>query len=494
MPSYFALISGGSGCAECSPALVNKIQSCKWLDEAAWKRRGGQNLLALACTFDTTEALAKKRLQKELNQTHGTLGKQLASWSGLSIEKFRAGGAEFRSYFYDFELLKGQQCAIVIAPTPRAGEVDHYAVLGLNPGATTDEVRAAYRREALAWHPDKPTGDQARFVAVRDAYEAVTGHTPQLLGERQVLVAPEPNQAVESAIAATPAPHGNRVAAALGCPSLRDTVSVEDAEREYAKWSMYAATLNVELRKARDMMGLLSTAKEQHREAARRAAAQEYMQQFQKSARYWDQAELIKGWFRPDTYNHCIGGAKAPEEVCRNLVAYEKTWRPDLRRGNEDMDPFMRFDKFFIAGGGCNKQIRVTVGLDNDDAVDFGVTITLELIALRTYWPKLKAIGFDRELADGLHAEDAWAKLYARRRIGSPPETGMDLDVVSTHRLYSQLLEEIASEARRRKRAAETVDEPGQTRDDRFRQLAKRTRMKWDSEDESASQSSEHAH
>ena len=124
MPSYFAVISGGSGAAECNPALLKKIQSCKWLDEAAWKRRGAQHLLALACTFDATETLAKKRLQKELNQTHGTLGKQMASWSQLSIDKFVVGCAEFRSQFYDFELLKAQQCAIVAAPTPRAGEVD----------------------------------------------------------------------------------------------------------------------------------------------------------------------------------------------------------------------------------------------------------------------------------------------------------------------------------------------------------------------------------
>ncbi|KAJ1553373.1 hypothetical protein HK096_008104 [Nowakowskiella sp. JEL0078] len=32
---------------------------------------------------------------------------------------------------------------------------DYYAILGLNRGASDDDIRKAYRKEALKWHPDK---------------------------------------------------------------------------------------------------------------------------------------------------------------------------------------------------------------------------------------------------------------------------------------------------------------------------------------------------
>lgn len=33
--------------------------------------------------------------------------------------------------------------------------VDHYAVLGLQRNATAEDIKKAYRKEALRWHPDK---------------------------------------------------------------------------------------------------------------------------------------------------------------------------------------------------------------------------------------------------------------------------------------------------------------------------------------------------
>jgi len=52
-----------------------------------------------------------------------------------------------------------------------------YDILGLGPGATPLEVKRAYRKAALAWHPDRsPTQGERllyvkRFLKVRDAYE-----------------------------------------------------------------------------------------------------------------------------------------------------------------------------------------------------------------------------------------------------------------------------------------------------------------------------------
>lgn len=52
-------------------------------------------------------------------------------------------------------------------------QVNLYAVLGIERGASADEIRRAYRQAALALHPDRnPDPDaSARFLAVQQAYE-----------------------------------------------------------------------------------------------------------------------------------------------------------------------------------------------------------------------------------------------------------------------------------------------------------------------------------
>ena len=51
------------------------------------------------------------------------------------------------------------------APAPRG----HYGVLGLTPGCAAADVKRAYRKLALRWHPDKNRGNEdeaaARFQA-----------------------------------------------------------------------------------------------------------------------------------------------------------------------------------------------------------------------------------------------------------------------------------------------------------------------------------------
>jgi hypothetical protein len=48
--------------------------------------------------------------------------------------------------------------------------VNPYAVLGVAPGASPDEIRAAWRRVARATHPDNG-GDATAFVAAAAAYD-----------------------------------------------------------------------------------------------------------------------------------------------------------------------------------------------------------------------------------------------------------------------------------------------------------------------------------
>ena len=52
------------------------------------------------------------------------------------------------------------------------GEMDPFAVLGLAPGASPEEIAAAYRRQAKRWHPDRAGhGGAARMADVNAAYE-----------------------------------------------------------------------------------------------------------------------------------------------------------------------------------------------------------------------------------------------------------------------------------------------------------------------------------
>lgn len=48
---------------------------------------------------------------------------------------------------------------------------DYYEVLGISKGASADEIKKAFRRKAIEFHPDKQGGDEAKFKEVNEAYE-----------------------------------------------------------------------------------------------------------------------------------------------------------------------------------------------------------------------------------------------------------------------------------------------------------------------------------
>ncbi len=50
---------------------------------------------------------------------------------------------------------------------------DYYEILGVAKDASADEIKKAFRRLAVKYHPDKAGGDEAKFKEINEAYEVL---------------------------------------------------------------------------------------------------------------------------------------------------------------------------------------------------------------------------------------------------------------------------------------------------------------------------------
>jgi molecular chaperone DnaJ len=50
---------------------------------------------------------------------------------------------------------------------------DYYNILGVSKSASDDEVKKAFRKKAHEYHPDKKTGDEAKFKEINEAYQVL---------------------------------------------------------------------------------------------------------------------------------------------------------------------------------------------------------------------------------------------------------------------------------------------------------------------------------
>ncbi len=52
--------------------------------------------------------------------------------------------------------------------------MNYYDILKINKGASQEEIKKAYRKLSMKFHPDKPTGDEEKFKKINEAYSVLS--------------------------------------------------------------------------------------------------------------------------------------------------------------------------------------------------------------------------------------------------------------------------------------------------------------------------------
>jgi DnaJ-class molecular chaperone len=51
---------------------------------------------------------------------------------------------------------------------------DYYSILGVDKNASDDDIKKAYKKLSLKYHPDRPNGDTEKFKEINEAYETLS--------------------------------------------------------------------------------------------------------------------------------------------------------------------------------------------------------------------------------------------------------------------------------------------------------------------------------
>ena len=70
----------------------------------------------------------------------------------------------------------------------RSSTVDYYKELGVHRQATANDIRAAYKRLALIWHPDRNKAKDAeeKFKKIKHAYDVLIDENQRREYDRQL--------------------------------------------------------------------------------------------------------------------------------------------------------------------------------------------------------------------------------------------------------------------------------------------------------------------
>ena len=194
MPVWWCIVKG-SGYSDYPEAFKDGVNRGNSIQGAAWQKAAQHFHVAIAKTLPGTvadEKEAKKRFQMMFNKNR-TLGLKLPNCPGFEYEKVYPGNSNFYQYFDNcgFEVLRPGPPSQAIVPAPQQTDaVDYYSVLGVDPGASIEDVKKRGRTLMKIYHPDKGFGDTEKFTAVYDALQALTGNV-ESCGERQIVVAPK---------------------------------------------------------------------------------------------------------------------------------------------------------------------------------------------------------------------------------------------------------------------------------------------------------------